>query len=485
MISVPRSDRLTADAVFAPVAVVVLGCATVATIGAAAAQLDTFAIVAAGLAAMALLFILAGAWIDPFGALVVTLPLPAVYAAGDLRLAPALPLTAIVLVAWFLHRGPSARRISAGALPSGVAFTFLFVYALAGVLSTHRGAAVREVLNLGLIGALTLVATDLFSDRPARAKLVAHVIAGTAGCVGFLGVLETIGIIPGAFPEGSVHRAALGFGQPNGLGMFLALSLPFAVHVRRTTRAGARTAATVVLALTIGGLAGTFSRGSWLSVLTGATVLVMAGELRLVLRVLGGALVAGILADIATGGTVRNTVAGTLTDWSVAQRAALMLAGVRLFLEHPVLGAGPGSFAVELNHLGTLVPRLTDMKATPHNAYIQVAAESGIVGLSAFIALLVALLRRALAAAREPATDATLASLRRAALWTLAIACAEGMVEWPLSHGHAQIIAIAVAVACTGTVATRRARDTVRLPAPMSAPGIRDASGIARQAGSP
>jgi O-antigen ligase len=219
-----------------------------------------------------------------------------------------------------------------------------------------------------------------------------------------------------------------------------------------------RTATTLALVMTVIGLAGTFSRGSWLSVLIGTFVLLLIGEWRFVLRVLGGALVAALVVDIVTGGAIRVTIAGTLLDWSVAQRAALMLAGIQLFLEHPIIGAGPGAFAAELDRLGALVPTLWDMKATPHNAYIQVAAESGLVGLSIYVLLLVALIRRALAAARGASADPVQASLRRAALWTLAIFCAEGMVEWPLSHGHAQIIIIAAAIACAATVTQRNGR---------------------------
>lgn len=454
-----RPARVSPDAAVGPAAVTVLGCATVAALGALAAQQQTLALAAAGLAGIALLVVLAGGWIDSIAVLVITLPLPALYAAGDLRLAPAAPITAVVIAAWFLAWGPSRRRLSTGAIPVLLCLAFLLAYLLAGAVSDHRGAALREIANLVLIGTLLVVATDTFSRRPGSAGTAALAIAGTAGLVGFLAALETGGVIPGQFSEEGVNRAALGFGQPNGLGMFLALALPFAVHARRISgNTAMRAATTLALVMTVIGLAGTFSRGSWLSVLIGTFVLLLIGEWRFVLRVLGGALVAALVVDIVTGGAIRVTIAGTLLDWSVAQRAALMLAGIQLFLEHPIIGAGPGAFAAELDRLGALVPTLWDMKATPHNAYIQVAAESGLVGLSIYVLLLVALIRRALAAARGASADPVQASLRRAALWTLAIFCAEGMVEWPLSHGHAQIIIIAAAIACAATVTQRNGR---------------------------
>ncbi len=300
-----------------------------------------------------------------------------------------------------------------------------------------------------LVGALLVAATDVFSRKPGRAHTVATVLAAVAGVVGFLAILETVGIIPGEFSEAGFNRAALGFGQPNGLGMFLALSLPFVVHARRMRTGPARAIAGLALVMTVSGLVGTLSRGSALSVLSGACVLFLVGEWRFVLRVFVGAILAALAIDVVTGGAVRQTIAGTLADWSVAQRAALMLAGVQLFFENPVIGAGPGAFAVELDRIGALVPTLDDMKATPHNAYIQVAAESGIIGLLIWGWLLVALVRRGIAAVRIRTADPGVASIRRAALWTIGIFCAEGMVEWPLSHGHAQIAVIAAAIVCS------------------------------------
>jgi O-antigen ligase len=430
-----------------------MGCATVAAAGALAAQQRTVALIAAGLAGAALLVVLAAGWVDALMVLVVTLPLPALYAAGDVRLSPAVPVTAVVLAAWFLAWGPNSRRLAIGTLPVLTCIAFLLTYLLAGAVSAHRGAALREIANLVLIGGLLVAATDTFVRRPRSAELVARTITVVASIVGFLAALETLGIIPGQFTESGVNRAALGFGQPNPLGMYLALSLPFVVHVRRHSGPGvARAMATAALCTTVVGLICTFSRGSWLAVLAGTGVLLFAGERRFVLRVIGAALLAALVVDIGTGGAVRLRITGTLADWSVTQRAALMLAGIQLFLEHPVIGAGPGSFAAELDRLGALVPTLWDLQATPHNAYIQVAAESGLVGLTIWIGLLAGLIRRGLRAVRHPTDDAVQTGLRRAALWTLAIFCALGMVVWPLSHGHAQIVVIAAAIVCAAPV---------------------------------
>jgi O-antigen ligase len=260
-----------------------------------------------------------------------------------------------------------------------------------------------------------------------------------------------IGVLPARFPEpNGLSRAALGFGQPNGLGMFLALCVPLAAHARSIARNPvSRAASAVALAAVVAGLMATLSRGSALSVLAGALVLPLAGQWRTALKIWGGALLAAVAGDIATGGVVRETAMGALTDWSVAQRAALMLSGVRLFLEHPLVGIGPGAFAHELERAGVLVPTLQDLKPTPHNAYIQVAAETGVLGLGTLLILCAAVLRRLLRSAREDGLPPREKSLRVALLWGFGIVLAEGMVEWPLSHGHGQLVVLVVALGCT------------------------------------
>jgi O-antigen ligase len=180
-------------------------------------------------------------------------------------------------------------------------------------------------------------------------------------------------------------------------------------------------------------------------VLLGAGVLALVGRRRFLARVWGVALLTLASADLASGGAVRDAVAGVLLDWSVAQRAALMLAGVRLFLENPLVGVGPGGFAEELERVGVLVPELWDLQPTPHNAYIQAAAETGLIGLAAFVVFLAVIFRRLLALARSPAPSPVEESLRVALLWSFAIALVEGMFEWPLSHGHGQVVMLVAA----------------------------------------
>lgn len=417
---------------------------------------DTIMAVAGGaVVAGALTMLMAYGSIDPLAVLILSLPLPALFLAGDIRLAPAAPTTLLVITAWFLARGPSHRDPIPANVPYAALAAFLGSYALAGLFTEHRAAAAREIVNLAVLGTLLLVAADIATRKRMAIDRIPPLIALVAGITGALAMLEFAGVLPGRFPEPSgVNRAALGFGQPNGLGMFLALCLPLTAHVRlgARTRFG-RLAGSLALAMVAGGIVATLSRGSAISILAGAAVLALAGAWRKALRIWTAAVLVALGAELVTGGVVFETVAGLLEDWSVVQRAALMLAGIRLFLEHPLVGVGPGGFAEELDRVGVLVPTLWDLRPTPHNAYVQVAAEAGLIGLAGFLVFLGAALRRLLRAAREEGVTTEERGLRLAVLWTFGVALAEGMVEWPLSHGHGQLVMLVIAMGIAATSA--------------------------------
>jgi O-antigen ligase len=195
------------------------------------------------------------------------------------------------------------------------------------------------------------------------------------------------------------------------------------------------------------GLVGTFSRGSWLGVVLGAGALLLAGEWRTVLRIWVATAVVAVIVDVLSGGALRDTAARTIGDWVIEQRAALMLAGVLMFLDHPLLGLGPGGFAEQVDHYAPLVPQLFDLQPTPHNAFIQMAAEVGVVGLLASLLVLGAVFRTA----RQRLLDAESSQereLRRALLWSMGVISVASMAMWPLAHGTGEAVVIVVALAC-------------------------------------
>jgi O-antigen ligase len=198
------------------------------------------------------------------------------------------------------------------------------------------------------------------------------------------------------------------------------------------------------------GLMGTFSRGSWLAVLLGSVPLLFAGNGRFVVRVWGVGLATALTFDLVSGGMMRDTIARTVGDWSIEQRAGLMLAGVLTFLAHPIIGVGPGGFARSIDEFGLLVPQLQDWQPTPHNAYIQIAAEAGVIGLVAFAWFLAStlwvLMVRVRSSARSSSGEEW--SFQSAVLWSFGVLCVSALLDWPFPHGTGQVAMLVIAMGC-------------------------------------
>ncbi len=76
-------------------------------------------------------------------------------------------------------------------------------------------------------------------------------------------------------------------------------------------------------------------------------------------------------------------------DYSTAERLAHWIAGINMFLDHPLLGVGIGNYPVAYPKYFITIFVLPLGHA--HNYYINIAAETGIVGLGGFMLFLVAI----------------------------------------------------------------------------------------------
>jgi O-antigen ligase len=374
-------------------------------------------------------------------------PLPALYAAGGTRLATVAPVAAGALLAWSIRRGVDRSPFRWGALPRRALLLLVGAFLLATVLADDVALSARETFNFLILAGLLLACTDELVGRPELRSTLVDLLVATAGVCGALAVMEGVGIIPGQFPRWGTpfHRAALGFGQPNGLGLFLATLLPLVAYRVSRSRGLARLACAAAFAAAALGLVATFSRASWVAALAGVGALAVAGQKRLALKVGLGVLVGGLAVEIFSGGLISDTVTRTIGDWVVEQRAALFLAALQMFVAHPFAGVGPGGFADQVQNYAAQITQLWDYQDTPHNAYIQMAAETGVVGLLAFSAFLAACLAVFLRAARRPAPR-PVRGLRLALLSSLAIMMVASLGIWPFAHGTGEVVVLLLAL---------------------------------------
>ena len=176
------------------------------------------------------------------------------------------------------------------------------------------------------------------------------------------------------------------FWDPNIYGRYLALVITVTAAVMawsrdsRTTWTLAGIAFVLWLALVV-----TYSQSSFLALAAGlAVLLALAWNLRAVL-VAGAALAAVGLALVLLAGGIIKLDLDRLNP-QTGGRADLVTGGIELFGERPVLGWGAGSFSRSFRDeiAGPRAP-VTESHTEP----VTVAAETGVIGLALYLALLI------------------------------------------------------------------------------------------------
>lgn len=201
------------------------------------------------------------------------------------------------------------------------------------------------------------------------------------------------------------------FFDPNVYGRFLALvMLAVATVVLWSRRTREIVVGTVLLALLWAGLVLTFSQSSLAALLAGLAVLAaLRWSVRWTAAVVAGGTVAAIALVLLAPGTTRlDLTSQRAADRATSGRADLIVGGLELFGERPVLGYGSGSFATVFDERKDESGLKT--ATASHTMPITFAAEQGIVGLAVYLALLAAALVRLLRGAMGVALRAFVAA---------------------------------------------------------------------------
>ncbi len=295
---------------------------------------------------------------------------------------------------WAALRGLTGRAVNGEGLPetaaireSLVAFSALAAGAVFFLLLRRQGPAARlKALRAALLG----------------------VCASTLAAV-----LQRAGLFPQETKSywRMTGRIGGGAADPNSLGLLCALGLVLvgAGLWRAGSRPGLGPFAALVLA---GGLFLSGSRTGFLLALFGILVLFLAGKLPSRARMAGLALlaaaaVAGVVLLLrGTSGSLGARIAQSFDsnlpmEYRISARPLLWRAAGRLFLRHPIEGAGMGAFSWQFPDLMSEERRRFVMRDNPGSGYVQALAETGAAGffLTALFALAAG--RQALRRARE------------------------------------------------------------------------------------
>jgi len=279
-----------------------------------------------------------------------------------------------------------------------------------------------------------LMIFDLCSD-PKRWKMIFFLLALLPGLLAVRGILYD----PLVLELDQMRRFGYPLPHPNIAGYLFAMTLPLCLAIAVGERGRMR-----VLSLLSGGgqllaLILTYSRGSWLgwcaSMVSFGVMLKRWREIWVILTMVG------LLLAFATPLQQRLfTLVRPQSDFSINDRMASMEAGLRVGLDHPLLGVGYGRGRLreglrELQQGGVLdIGHI----AHTHNMYVELFAQTGLLGLGTFLWLLFQALSQTLNNASRFESVNRVLALGIAAAW-IAFAVT-GLGDVPFYHHEIRIL---------------------------------------------
>jgi O-antigen ligase len=285
---------------------------------------------------------------------------------------------------------------------------------------------------------------------------------------------------PSAFTLGETLRAYGHFEQPNPFAGYLGTILPFAIALSLLARPRWLRGLAILSGLVVAaGIILSQSRGAWLGVLTALSIMALTGSFR-ARRLVGPALygvlllavvsLSGLLPAALTArlsGLVENfglfdarTVVVTPENFALVERMAHWQAGWDMFRDHPLLGVGAGNYPVAYDFYS--LPGWREALGHAHNYYLNVAAESGLLGLIALLLLLVVSYRQAVRGVRTGAADGLERAALLGALGCLVMLTVHNLFDNLLVHGLPVQIGFVLALIARST--TLQSLDVAEAP---------------------
>lgn len=335
-------------------------------------------------------------------------------------------LLLLLIVSAWLAQGVVRRHIAIPRAPLNVP---LAVFALALALSlpgaTSFGEALPELLKWVQVTVLYWCVVALLPAPRAGWVLGGVLLAGAAQAL--LGLYQ---FFTQTGPEAFVlmdrfMRASGTFFQPNPYAGYLGLVAPLAIALSLWAwtaptgrpRLWLRLLLPAVALVICAGLLVSWSRGAWLGFGTAALATVVAYTRRAApaLLLIGGLVLLTALA-MGAADLLPVSIAGRLGDLSnylglvdvqhtevtddnfaVIERVAHWWAATAMWAERPWLGVGIGNYAVAYPSFA--LPRWDQALGHAHNVYLNFGAETGLVGLVAYLVLWAAMIWQAVRAA--------------------------------------------------------------------------------------
>ncbi len=298
---------------------------------------------------------------------------------------PLVKIVAIsVLTIYVLSKGAAGERLSIWTTE----MTMLMVIAALGMLFMPIAASPKDSFDtltdpyLKTVIIFTLMINLIDTRRRIFSLWKLVVVCGAALAVGAIrSYMRGEFTAQGLRIEGLVGGM---FENPNDLAAALDLLLPFAAVLTINSKGLARLFFLVCAAVMTIGVLVTLSRGGFLGLIASGLVLLWKlGRGRRLKTILATGLICGILFAVMPGGYGARiaTIFDNEQDktGSAHERRELMERAASVAISRPVVGVGMGNF-----HIYSI------REKEAHNAYLEIAAELGVMGLIAYLVVIFA-----------------------------------------------------------------------------------------------
>ena len=284
---------------------------------------------------------------------------------------------------------------------------------LSSIFSLYKAASLWAFILLVNYVLIYYLVIQTIRTRTQFMQLI-HLIIGIATFLAIFGLVKSFGANPFPwwdYPELSedVSRVAATFGNANNLAGYMEMVILLTLGLLLT---GLKTPRIMIMLclifLFIAALIFSFSRGGWIAALFGlafmATALltnrhfnrkiliagIICGFLAVSLFVLANTNVVDRIVTLKQKQDITNFI-GRATAWAGI---------VDMIRDYPVLGIGPGTFAVVFTQYQP--PGLSARYFRAHNDYLQVISEGGLLLIPIIIWMIIALYRKGFRKLRNP-----------------------------------------------------------------------------------
>ena len=328
--------------------------------------------------------------------------------------------------------------------PIPLALLMFFVAVLLSLLPDFHASGDFPYFLLGCAHAVMVM--DLFESR-SRVRWLLLLLGLSPGLLTLRGILND----PSLLTLDQMHRFGFPLDHPNTAGYLFSMSIPLAMGLVVGERGGLRWLSVASCAAQLLGLTLTYSRGAWLG--CGAAILFLLVASKKWKALLGIVAVPLLLLIIVQ--PLRSRVLTLMrpeADVALRNRMEVMRDAIRLGLEHPITGVGYGRGRLREGLRKGYQKSASGRKPIwhAHNVYVELFADTGAVGLAAFLWLLgrtgFEIARRA---HRGEGAD-RMAVLGVEAAWIAA--AVTGLGDVPFYHHETRIFfftLLALAFACT------------------------------------